>query len=109
MNVNQYIPSSSITSTSQLGSTLGLTDNSKADQSTSGSLDFASVLSDKLNDVNNKQVNADNLTTQYIQGGDVGIDQVMLGTEEAKMSLQMAVQVRNKILDAYQELNKMQV
>lgn len=45
----------------------------------------------------------------YIQGDNTDIHNVMLSTEEAKMSLELAVQVRNKIVDAYQELNRMQL
>jgi flagellar hook-basal body complex protein FliE len=33
----------------------------------------------------------------------------MLSTEEARLSLDLAVQIRNKVMDAYQELNKMQI
>lgn len=103
MNINQFIPTSSILNTVDTGSS---TDT----QSTAGSTaDFGSILKDKLNEVNYQQLNADSLTTQFIQGGDVSVDQVMLGAEEAKMSLQMAVQIRNKLVDAYQEISKIQV
>lgn len=103
MNINQFIPS-----TSSISNLLGTTSSSNT-QDTSNGTDFASVLKDKLNQVNDQQLNSDSLSNQFIQGGDVTVDQVMLGAEEAKMSLQMAVQVRNKLVDAYQELSKTQV
>ncbi|WP_423219373.1 flagellar hook-basal body complex protein FliE [Clostridium akagii] len=85
--------------------------NASNDQATSGtgSVDFSSILKEKLGAVNDKQISADNTTTQFIDGKDVDIHQVMLSTSEAQMSLDMAVQVRNKIVEAYQELNKTQV
>lgn len=103
MNINQFIPTSSVLSNS---SSIGSSGNAST---TGGSVDFSSILKDKLGEVNDQQVSADDLTTQFIQGKDVDVHQVMLATSEAQMSLDMAVQVRNKIVEAYQELNKMQV
>jgi flagellar hook-basal body complex protein FliE len=74
-----------------------------------GSMSFMDTLKEKLDEVNQKQVEADVATESFIKGEDVDIHQVMLVTEEAKMSLQMAVQVRNKLVEAYQELNRMQL
>jgi flagellar hook-basal body complex protein FliE len=48
-------------------------------------------------------------TEAFISGEDLNIHEVMLITEEAKMSLQLAVQVRNKLVEAYQEINRMQL
>ena len=107
MNVNQFIPTSNILSNSTNASAVdGSSDKTASD--TSG-VDFSSILKQKLGAVNDQQVSANDTTTQFIQGKDVDIQQVMLSTSEAGMSLDMAVQVRNKIVEAYQELNKMQV
>jgi flagellar hook-basal body complex protein FliE len=70
---------------------------------------FKSLLNDKLNQVNQLQVNSENASADFINGGDIDIHQVMLSAEEAKMSIEMAVQVRNKIVEAYQEINRMQL
>lgn len=106
MNINEFIPNNSILNS--MINTNNITGTS-SDAASSGDIDFGTILKDKLSAVNDQQVNANDLTTQFVEGGDVSVDQVMLGSEEAKMSLQMAVQVRNKIVDAYQELNKLQV
>ncbi|MDP4087903.1 MAG: flagellar hook-basal body complex protein FliE [Bacillota bacterium] len=74
-----------------------------------GAASFLDTLKSKLDAVNDKQLQADADTEKLIKGENVDIHQVMLSTEEAKLSLQMAVQVRNKLLDAYQELNRMQL
>jgi flagellar hook-basal body complex protein FliE len=74
-----------------------------------GSVSFMDMLKEKLDDVNEKQIKADEATEAFISGDDVDIHELMLITEEAKMSLQLAVQVRNKLVEAYQEINKMQL
>ncbi|MDF2504827.1 MULTISPECIES: flagellar hook-basal body complex protein FliE [Clostridium] len=106
MNVNQFIPNSVI---SNLDSMVGSNTNNNVNTDNNGGLDFSSILKDKLDGVNDKQVSADNITNQFISGDDVDVHQVMLSTQEAQMSLQLAVQMRNKIVEAYQELNRMQV
>lgn len=74
-----------------------------------GSVSFMDMLKEKLDDVNEKQIKADEATEAFISGDDVDIHELMLITEEAKMSLQLAVQVRNKLVEAYQEINRMQL
>jgi flagellar hook-basal body complex protein FliE len=71
--------------------------------------DFLSMLKEKLNGVNDSQITADNITQSFIKGDETDIHKVMLSTEEAKMSLELAVQIRNKLVEAYQELNRMQL
>lgn len=72
--------------------------------------EFKSILSSQLNKVNDKQIEADVLTEKMIRGdSDVSIHEVMLAGEEATMSLQLAVQVRNKLLEAYQEISRTQI
>jgi flagellar hook-basal body complex protein FliE len=70
---------------------------------------FISTLKEKLDEVNEKQLAAEAATEAFIKGEDVDIHQVMLVTEEAKLSLQLAVQIRNKLVEAYQEISKMQL
>ncbi|MDZ5035148.1 flagellar hook-basal body complex protein FliE, partial [Clostridium perfringens] len=67
------------------------------------------ILKDSLDKVNEKQVEADNITNDFISGKNVDVHQMMLGMEEAKMSLQLAIQVRNKVVEAVQELTRMQL
>ena len=70
---------------------------------------FQNVLKDSLDKLNEKQVEADNITNDFISGKNVDVHQMMLGMEEAKMSLQLAIQVRNKVVEAVQELTRMQL
>jgi flagellar hook-basal body complex protein FliE len=71
--------------------------------------DFLSMLKEKLDGVNDSQITADNVTQSFIKGDETDIHKVMLSTEEAKMSLELAVQIRNKLVEAYQELTRMQL
>lgn len=102
MKINDFVPSTKI---------FDMMDQNKNSevQTDNNNVDFGSVLLDKLNNVNDQQLNAENITEDFLKGGDTDIHDVMLSTEEARLSLDLAVQIRNKVMDAYQELNKMQI
>lgn len=70
---------------------------------------FSTILKDNIESINKKQVYADTMTEKFILGEDVEIHEVMLAAEEAKMSLQLAVQIRNKVVEAVKELSNMQL
>lgn len=101
MKINQFVPDTSIFDK--------FDSNSSNKVNSTDNMSFFDTLKQKLDEVNTDQVNADNVTQSFIKGDDVNIDQVMLSSEEAKMSLELAIQVRNKLVDAYQELNRMQL
>nr|WP_242966635.1 flagellar hook-basal body complex protein FliE [Clostridium paraputrificum] len=52
---------------------------------------------------------ADKSTEAFVKGEDIDISEVMLAGAEASASLQFAVQVRNKLVEAYQEISRMQL
>lgn len=99
MRVNGFVPDSGIFEK------MDTNIKGKEDKSSS----FSDLLKEGLDSVNEKQINSEDMTQKLIKGENVEVHQVMLATEEAKLSLQMAVQVRNKIVEAYQELNRMQL
>lgn len=70
---------------------------------------FQNVLEDSLNKINDKQLSADKITNEFIAGENVEVHEMMLSMEEAKMSLQLAIQVRNKVVEAVKELTNMQL
>lgn len=70
---------------------------------------FSHMLKNKLDQVNEKQIKAEETTNNFLQGEETDIHKVMLDSEEAKLSVELAVQVRNKLIEAYQELNRMQL
>lgn len=81
-------------------------DNDKKEEKNVG---FGSVLKEQLDKVNNSQVVSDKTTDAFIKGEDVEIHEVMLASKEAELSLQLALEVRNKLVKAYQEFNQMQI
>ena len=64
---------------------------------------------DALAEVNQAQVKSADMTAQYAAGKPVDVHQVMIATQEAGTMLSMAVQVRNKVVDAYQEVMRINV
>ncbi|MCM8710968.1 flagellar hook-basal body complex protein FliE [Clostridium sp. SYSU_GA19001] len=99
MKINEFVPDSKIFES--------ITFDNKLEQK--NEVSFFDTLMEKLDAVNDKQIEADTMTEQFVIGEGGDIHEVMLATEEAKMSLELAVQIRNKIVEAYQEINKMQV
>lgn len=70
---------------------------------------FEGLLSSQIEKLNGVQVQADNMIADFAAGNTDDLHQVMIAAEEASMSMELAVQVRNKIVDAYKELNNMQL
>ena len=60
-----------------------------------------------LNVVNNMKLEADRMQEDIAMGGSTDIHAAMIAAEKAELSMQMAIQVRNRILNAYTELNTM--
>ncbi len=72
-------------------------------------ISFGQALSQALGKVNDSQIKADNMITNFLVGDVKDIHQVTIAMGEAKLMLQLAVEVRNKVVEAYQELSRMQV
>ena len=70
---------------------------------------FADVLSDAVGSVNNLQKTSDKAMQNLATGRTDNVAEVMIAAEQADIALKLMVQVRNKIIDAYQEVMKMQV
>jgi len=85
---------------------MGAEKNNKTEKN--GDASFSEVLKNQLDKVNDKQITSENSIEGYIKG-DVDIHQVMVASEEAKLSLELAIQIRNKLISAYEEFNRMQV
>jgi len=78
------------------------------DKKTDGN-SFGAVLKDAIMDINSLQNDADKAIAN-VQLEDAGsIHDAMIALEKAGISFQVMMQVRNKILDAYQEVMRMQV
>lgn len=70
---------------------------------------FASFLKDAINKVNDEQIQANQLTEKLVKGENVDLHQVMIAAQKASISLQLTLEIRNKVIEAYQEMMRMQV
>jgi flagellar hook-basal body complex protein FliE len=74
-----------------------------------GEKSFADTLKDAIGNVNQLQKTADVQMQKLATGKAESIPDVMIAAEQADIALKLMVQVRNKIIDAYHEIMKMQV
>jgi len=70
---------------------------------------FSNVLGRLVGEVNDKQIAAGEAVNGLLAGNNVSLHQAMIAMEEASVSFQLMVEVRNKLLESYQELMRMQV
>ena len=70
---------------------------------------FGQFLTDALDNVNDLQKKADQASTDLATGRIDDISQVVIAAEKAAVALQLTIQVRNKMLESYQEMMRMQV
>jgi flagellar hook-basal body complex protein FliE len=69
---------------------------------------FTSVLSNAVHGVDKLHDDAASQVSNLLQGGGADLNQVMIAVEKADVSFQLMMQVRNKIVSAYQDIEKMQ-
>lgn len=70
---------------------------------------FANTLKDAINKVNDYQVQSDELTNKLIKGDNVELHDVMIAAQKANITLNATVEIRNKVIEAYQEIMRMTV
>lgn len=70
--------------------------------------DFMSNLQSSISNLEQKQINSDQAIEGLINGEADNLHQVMIQTTEAQLSLELAVQVRNKAIEAMNEIKNMQ-
>lgn len=101
MKINEFIPNNMIVKNNIL--------NNKIEEAKEDNNGFLNMLKNKLDKVNEKQIKAEETTNSFLKGEETDVHKVMLDSEEAKLSVELAVQIRNKLVEAYQELNRMQL
>lgn len=82
----------------------GVTENSGT-----GMPSFNNLVGDFINSVNKQQFESNELATKFVKGeDDVELHEVMIAGEKAKTSLDLLVEIRNKAIDMYRELTRLQ-
>ena len=70
---------------------------------------FAATLKDAIASVNDQQIQSDALTNKLINGGDVDLHEVMIAAQKASVTLNATIEIRNKAVEAYQEMMRMSI
>lgn len=70
---------------------------------------FGNAVGGGLNSVNDAVVKADKAQEAFAAGENVSVHDVMLAADKASLSMSMAMQLRNKLVQAYNEINGVRV
>ncbi|MDG5788194.1 flagellar hook-basal body complex protein FliE [Evansella sp. AB-P1] len=70
---------------------------------------FQQSLNDAIKNVNDAQIKSQVMTERFVRGENVDLHDVMITAQNASITLQTTVEVRNKAIEAYQEIMRMQV
>src|SRR5438270_3077071 len=77
--------------------------------SKAGAGNFQSALSSALSDVQHFRENSQHTIDNFLSGGGQDLHQVALATQQSELAFELFVQVRNKVVSAYQEIMRMQM
>ncbi|MDU9030455.1 flagellar hook-basal body complex protein FliE [Pseudomonas mediterranea] len=73
------------------------------------SSDFVGMLKSGATQLGEQTGQASELLSAYALGENIAPHDLVMAMEQAKLSLQLAVEVRNRLVDAYQELTRLQI
>ena len=84
----------------------GLAESSQDDK---GKVDFAGMLGNAINEVNQLQMDAGQKTDAFARGDDIPLTDVMVSLQKSKVSFEALKQVRNHLVQAYKDVFNMPV
>ncbi|MCZ8512375.1 flagellar hook-basal body complex protein FliE [Paenibacillus filicis] len=70
---------------------------------------FGKFLNEAISNLNAQQTAVDQLNQQFVKGEISDVHQLTIASEKASLGLELTVQVRNKVIEAYQEIMRTQV
>jgi flagellar hook-basal body complex protein FliE len=70
---------------------------------------FIDALKESIRQVNDAQLQADQAMNDLTTGRQQDLHQTMIAIEKASLSFELMMQVRNKIVSAYEEISRMQI
>ena len=83
---------------------------SEAQSPPAGGADFAQILQNSIDQVNQTQQQAEGMAANFAAGdGNANLHEVMISLQKANISFQEMVQVRSKLVSAYHDVMNMQV
>lgn len=74
-----------------------------------GSSAFSAVFEQALHNVNEYQRTADGAVERFLTGEDEDLHRVAMATQQAEVSFELFLQMKNKVIQAYQEMMRLQV
>ncbi len=74
-----------------------------------GATSFSQMLLNGVDNVNQKLINADATAKSFVLDDSVPLHQVTFALEQARLSLELMMQVRSRLVEGYQELSRMQL
>ena len=80
-----------------------------ANGTSDASSDFAKLMLGKFDEVNEMQTDADDMVHQMLTGGNVNQAEVLTAVQKADLAFRMMLQERNKLIEAYRELQQIQI
>lgn len=79
----------------------------KINETKSGEAGFGKLLKDTIDEVNKSQLQSDEMTKKLVMGENVDLHSVMIASQKASITMQTTMEVRNKVIEAYQEIMRM--
>ena len=70
---------------------------------------FAKLLGNQVKNVNTMQVDANDMVHSMLTGGEVNEAEVLTSVQKADLAFRMLLQVRNKLIEAYREVQQIQI
>lgn len=83
--------------------------NSQPINSSQAQQQFADTLKDAIAKVNDQQIQSDVATNKLINGENIELHEVMIASQKASVTLNTTIEIRNKVVEAYQEIMRMSV
>ncbi len=78
-------------------------------ESAGGPNSFGATLRESVREVNGLQIQADKVAARLAAGNIEDVHQAMIAMQKASIAMQFTVQVRNKVIEAYQEIMRTQL
>ncbi len=69
---------------------------------------FAELVEDFVKQTNDAQLSSDSAISDLVEGKSTDVQQVVMAVANAEMSFQLFMEIRNKLIDSYNELTRMQ-
>lgn len=98
-NISALRPVTSLFKENNVGDNLKNTNN----------ISFLDYLNNAMGETNNLVLNSERISEDFAIGKTDNIHEVLVSMEKADIALQFTMQVRNKVLDAYNEIMRMQI